>query len=182
MRVLYSLALALSLSLIGYSQTSGQAKSVPAADRTFLREAVQANEAEITLAHLAEQKTSTLVVKQFAQRMVTDHTKLKDDTTGLASRLGVSLPTGMNAEDKAQHKALSAKSGNAFDKAYIEDMLKDHRHDISAFQKEANSGGNADVKALAQQALPTLQEHLHLAEDAAKQLRIPTTPSGEEMR
>jgi putative membrane protein len=47
----------------------------------------------------------------------------------------------------------------------MEDMVKDHKDDISEFQKEANHGGDPDLKAFAQKTLPTLQEHLRLAQE-----------------
>lgn len=59
-----------------------------------------------------------------------------------------------------------------FDKSYISSMVKDHEDDIAAFQKEANNGGDADVKALASKALPTLQEHLRMAQDIARELGV----------
>jgi putative membrane protein len=47
----------------------------------------------------------------------------------------------------------------------MQDMVKDHREDIAEFQKEANSGDDSDVKAFAAKTLPTLQEHLKLAQE-----------------
>ncbi len=56
-----------------------------------------------------------------------------------------------------------------FDKSYISSTVKDHEDDIAAFQKEANNGGDADVKALASKALPTLQGHLRMAQNIARE-------------
>ncbi len=52
---------------------------------------------------------------------------------------------------------LSALSGAAFDRAYMDDMVKDHQEDVAEFQREANGGSDADVKAFAAKTLPTLQ-------------------------
>ena len=47
-------------------------------------------------------------------------------------------------------------------------MVSDHKKDVSEFQKEATSGKDKDVKAFASTALPTLQEHLRLAQNLNK--------------
>jgi putative membrane protein len=59
---------------------------------------------------------------------------------------------------------LSKLHGAAFDKAYMRDMVADHKKDIADFQKEANSGQDPDVKNWASTTLPTLQQHLQLAQ------------------
>ncbi|MDQ2900502.1 MAG: DUF4142 domain-containing protein, partial [Acidobacteriota bacterium] len=49
-------------------------------------------------------------------------------------------------------------------RAYARDMVRDHKKDVAEFQKEANNGKNDDIKNFASQTLPTLQEHLKMAE------------------
>lgn len=58
-------------------------------------------------------------------------------------------------------------SGDAFDKAYMADMVKDHKKDIADFQKESSNGQDSDVKQFASQTLPTLQDHLKQAQTVA---------------
>jgi putative membrane protein len=58
-------------------------------------------------------------------------------------------------------------SGDSFDKAYMNAMVSDHQEDISEFQKEADRGRDPDFKSFAGKTLPTLQEHLRMAKDAA---------------
>jgi putative membrane protein len=76
------------------------------------------------------------------------------------------LPTSIDAKDQGLKDKLSGLSGADFDRTYMQSMVKDHQKDISEFQKEANSGSNADLKGFAAQTLPTLQEHLRMARDA----------------
>ena len=42
-------------------------------------------------------------------------------------------------------------------------MLKDHQADVSAFEKEAESGQNPELKNFASTTLPTLKEHMGMA-------------------
>ena len=100
--------------------------------------------------------------------MVDDHSKANDELKDLASKKNVTLPTDVDAKDKATMDRLSALNGAAFDKAYMRHMVSDHKKDISEFQKEASSGSDTDVKSWASKTLPTLQHHLQMAEDAAK--------------
>ena len=57
-------------------------------------------------------------------------------------------------------------SGAEFDRAYMDHMVKDHKKDIAEFRKQASSGKDPEIKAFAAKSLPTLQEHLKMAEAA----------------
>lgn len=127
---------------------------------------------------LAQEKGNIATVKRFADRMVADHTRLDDQMKSLAATKNIDLPTSVSIKDEASYKMLEVRGADSFDKAYIQDMIKDHRDDIAAFRKEADSGSDPDIKAWASQALPILREHLRLAENAAKELGISTSTSG----
>src|SRR6185437_7571900 len=168
-----------SLSL--YAQTAQQNRTSgrQTSDHMFLQKAAQANMAEIQMGQLAQQNGSNASVKQYGERMVTDHSKLNDEAKELAEKKGITLPTTVTQKDQATYQDLSSKTGNDFDKAYITEMIKDHQTDIAEFQKEARSAMDPDIKSLASKALPTLREHLQLARNAAKQLGISTSPTGD---
>lgn len=143
--------------------TSSMAK-VSAHDRTFMKEAAQGGMAEVNLGQLAAQNASDPDVKAFGQRMVTDHSKANDQLKQVATGMNVTLPTDVKASDKAEANRLSKLTGAAFDRAYVREMVKDHKKDVAEFQKEAKSG-HGDVQSFASTTLPTLQEHLKMAED-----------------
>jgi len=123
--------------------------------------------AEVELGQLASQKAQSDQVKQFAQRMVQDHGKANDELKTLAQQKNITLPTDLDAKHKSTRDRLSKLSGAQFDRAYMQDMLADHRKDVSDFRKESQSGKDPDVKAWAAKTLPTLEEHLKLAESAS---------------
>jgi putative membrane protein len=141
-----------------------QSNSLSSTDRTFMEKAGEGGIAEVQLGQLAEQKASSQAVKDFGQRMVTDHSQASDKLKGVASSKGVTLPAGMDAKDKALYDRLSGLSGSAFDRAYMRAMVKDHKMDIAEFQRESNAGRDSDVKSFASSTLPTLQSHLSQAE------------------
>jgi putative membrane protein len=181
MRYLLILTVTIATCFATEAQTSTQTRAGTAAnhnDQPFLREAVQGNLAEIQLGQLAQKNGSSPAVKQFGERMVTDHTNLLEQARSVASAKGITVPARPSAKQQATYRSLEAKTGSAFDKAYITDMINDHTHDIAAFQQEANSASDPDMRSLASKAIPIMQEHLRLAENAARQLGIPATPSG----
>jgi putative membrane protein len=154
-----------------YAQTAaktGTQAMKTTADSHFVMEAAQGGMAEVELGELASQKASSSDVKQFAQRMVSDHGKANDELKTLAQSKNITLPTTPNAEAKATKDRLSKLDGAAFDRAYMQHMLTDHRKDVAAFRTESKSGKDADVKSWAAKTLPTLEEHLKLAQDANK--------------
>lgn len=138
--------------------------AVPAADQQFMMKAAQGGMAEVQLGNLAKDHASSQAVKDFGQHMVDDHTKANDELKDLASRKNVTLPSAVDAKDQATMDRLSKLNGAAFDRAYMKDMVMDHKKDVAEFQKEANSGRDSDVKSWASKTLPTLQQHLQMAQ------------------
>jgi putative membrane protein len=140
----------------------GTAK-LSAADAKFVHEAAAGGMAEVSLGKLAAGKATNPDVKQFAQRMVDDHSKANDELKALASQKGVTLPVDVDPAAKAIEGRLSKLSGETFDKAYMQDMVKDHDKDVAAFKHASTTAADADLKAWAAKTLPTLQEHQTLA-------------------
>jgi putative membrane protein len=143
------------------------AKSAPAtmhADQTFVTKAAQGGMAEVELGKLAADRASSPEVKSFAQKMVDDHGKANDELKAIATEKSIAIPASLDSKDKATYNQLSKLHGAAFDRAYMQDVLKDHRQDIADFQYEARSGADSDVRGFASKTLPTLQDHLKMAE------------------
>ncbi|HUA63964.1 MAG TPA: DUF4142 domain-containing protein [Verrucomicrobiae bacterium] len=160
-------ALAAPLLLAGVIVAQqNSANRMETADSTFVNKAAQGGMAEVELGRLATQKASDQKVKDFGQRMVDDHTKANDELKAIAGRKGISLPTALDSKDQSTKDHLSSLSGAAFDRAYMKDMVSDHKTDIAEFQREADKGGDPDFKTFAGKTLPTLQEHLRLAQAA----------------
>ena len=149
---------------------AGDQSSSGGSDKKFVKEAMQGSMAEIQLGQLAQQKASSPDVKQFGQQMVTDHQKLSDQMSPIASQMGITPPTDLDMKHKAIQKKLQGMSGEEFDKAYMRAMVKDHQKDLSEFQKEASSGKNPQVKDAAQQGAQVIQQHLQLAQDVSQKV------------
>ena len=96
--------------------------------------------------------------------MIDDHSEAGDDLKSVASKHNITIPGAMDAKDEALYDRLSKLSGKAFDRAYVSAMVRDHRHDVAEFDKEASHGRNPDVKDFAARTLSVLKEHLKMVE------------------
>jgi len=137
------------------------------ADRKFVKDAAHGGMAEVELGQLAAEKASSDDVKKFGQRMVDDHSKANDDLKQLATKKGVHVPQQLSAKDKATKARLSKLSGEQFDKAYMANMVRDHKKDVAEFRRETESAKDPDVKNFAASTLPTLEDHLKQAQSLA---------------
>jgi putative membrane protein len=129
-------------------------------DARFAVAAAAGGLAEVELGRLAQQNASDARVKDFGAMMVNDHSRADDELKVLAKSKGISLPATLdNGEQKIKDK-LAAKSGPAFDKAYVSDMIDDHKQDIREFEDAAKTLKDPELKAFAVRTLPVLKKHL----------------------
>ena len=141
--------------------------AVGSAERKFMTEAAMGGLVEVEGGQLAATKATMPQVKAFGQRMVQDHGKANEELKRIASAKGVQLPAQLDRKHRGDLDRLAKLSGADFDREYMQHMVKDHKHNIAEFQKAANDLKDADTKQFASSMLPTLEEHLHLAEQAA---------------
>ena len=143
---------------------AGGNTAVPQEDREFMEKAAMGGMTEVELGGIARRQAASESVKNFGNRMVEDHSKANDELKQIAQSKGVQLPSTLDAKHRQDVEKFSKMQGAAFDRAYMKHMVEDHKKDIDLFQKEATSGKDDQVKAFAAKTLPTLQEHLKLAE------------------
>jgi putative membrane protein len=158
-------------------------------DRQFVQKATMSNQMEVALGNLAEDKAQRDDVKQFGERLARDHEAANrelqasigggDATTAQQPGGGVSnqpdrtLQPGREAQggDMAQmhqemqqtQQKLESASGAAFDRAYLEEMIKHHQQDIQEFER-AQQSDNPQIRAFAERTLPVLRQHLEQAQ------------------
>jgi putative membrane protein len=118
------------------------------------------------------EKATDPKIKEFAKRMIEDHTKANEELKALASSKGVEVPDDPSLMQKGKTKLmLSTADGADFDRRYAESMgVTAHEDTIELFEKAAKSAQDPEIKAFAQKTLPKLQEHLKMAQEMVKEL------------
>jgi putative membrane protein len=125
---------------------------------------------EIRLGTIAQKKASNPAVKQFGERMVTDHTRLLNEWRALLSTTGYPFQPGLTNAQEQEFKRLDKESGAAFDRDYMTSMIQDHQNAVAKFQDLRVSASSEQVRALVATGLPVIQEHLSLAAQVGNQV------------
>jgi putative membrane protein len=143
-----------------------QSQKLSASDQQFVQDASTAGATEIAASKLALKNSSDKQVKDFAQRMITDHTRLARNLDVIAKRHGITASPGA---ESSVIGSLQNLKGADFDKAYIEQVaVGGHQKAVELFRTESESGNDAALKAAARKALPIISHHLAMAQQLAK--------------
>lgn len=155
------------------AEAQAPAAAAPAAggvtDPQIAHIVVTANQVDITAGELAQARSTNPQVKEFAQRMVTDHGGVNKAATELATRLGVTPepnPTSQQLQQGGEQNvaSLQGKSGAEFDRAYVANEVAYHQVVLDALDKTLIPGAqNAELKALLEQSRPAFVAHLEHA-------------------
>ena len=160
------------------TDTPQAASTLSSTDRDFMTKAAVGGMAEIQLGELAQKNGASDAVRQFGARMAQEHGKAGEEIKQLAGAKGVQLPTGLDRKHTKDMQRLQKLSGAEFDREYMKHMVDDHKKDVSEFQKQATSGRDEQIKSYAAKTLPTLQDHLKMAQTVSDQVSAATTGKG----
>lgn len=134
---------------------------------------VAANQVDIDAGKLAESKASSNEVKDFAKRMVTDHTGVNKSAQDLVKKLKMkpeenSDSKGLKSGGDENLKRLKGLKGADFDRAYIDQEVTFHQTVLDTIDKSLiPNAKNEELKALLTKVRPNIADHL----DHAKQLQ-----------
>ncbi|MEX1238574.1 MAG: DUF4142 domain-containing protein [Cyclobacteriaceae bacterium] len=133
-------------------------------DAEFAVEAADGSMLEVELGTMALTRATSPEVKQFAQKIVDEHTRSNNELKALAQKKNITLPTTMGDDHMRKYENLQEKTGPDFDKEYMDLMVKDHKEDIREFEEQAEDGSDLEIREWASSKLPTLRNHLEEAE------------------
>jgi len=161
---------AIALPAMGQGmKSSAMSGSSAGSDATFVKKAAISDMYEIQASQLAQTKAVSAEVKNFASKMVTDHSKTSDQLKSILSgKSSPKAPTAIDAKHKALLSKLKSVSGADFDSAYAQQQLEAHQQAVTLFTGESQGGNDADLKTFASQTLPALQQHLSMAQTLQK--------------
>ena len=167
-RLIATAAVALLAAGPAIAQGGKESPSASSGDAKFIEHVARDGQAEVDLGRLGEQKAQATEVKALARRLVADHTKSNQQLMKIAQQDGVQ-PAGQPSKSESNQRAkLEKLNGQAFDRAFVKEIVQDHQKDIKYFQKEQNSLKDPQLKSFAQQTLPVLQQHLQMAQETAQ--------------
>jgi putative membrane protein len=153
------------------AESTGVNSALGVAPKTedFIMEASASDVFEIESSKLALQKGND-ATKAFAQQMVTEHEKSTAELKALITSGKVQgNPVATLTEDfKEDVDELARLDGDDFSEEYIDDQVEAHEDAVDLFQRYAEEGENADLKAWAAKTLPALQHHYQMAQDLDK--------------
>jgi len=138
---------------------------------------VAANQVDIDAGKLAESKSASKEVKDFAQRMVTDHTGVNKSATELVTKLKVKpeenpTSTSLKKGGEDTRKRLQGLKGAEFDKAYIDNEVTYHQTVLDAVDKTLiPNAKNEELKALLVKVRPAFVAHLEHAKQIQSSLK-----------
>jgi putative membrane protein len=140
-------------------------------DADFVAEAVAANLAEIQMTKLAAQRSSNAEVKRLAKTLEADHTKVLAELKALAQQKAITIPVEPMDEAKRKMDNLREEDAKDFDKKWLEAMEDAHDKSINKFERRADKGEDADIKAFASKTVPHLKMHKEQIDQAQDHLK-----------
>ncbi len=146
----------------GNASMSATATAAGSADADFYRQALGSGTSEVALSEHALRTSSSAEVKRIAEMLIADHRELNDKLRATSGMGQVPPPP---AEAKAGED-IKAKTGAAFDTAYLQKMSEGHKKSIALYTSTSTGAGDAETRRLASAALPKLREHAGHVEKA----------------
>jgi putative membrane protein len=108
--------------------------------------------------------------------MVTDYSKANEEIEAAAKAAGFPSPVLLR-KDQQIFDRFQGKGRSSFDKAYMAEMVKQHRQEVRLFQGESAGGRVQSLKQLAARMLPEMEQHLSLATQTAGSVGVDVTAS-----
>lgn len=157
------------LGFFALAATVAWAQAAGPTDPQIAAIVVTANQVDIDAGTLAKSKSHSKEVREFAQRMITDHGGVNKSATELVQKLHVtpeSNPTSQSLQKGGDDNlaALKKLRGTAFDRAYIDHEVAYHQAVLNAVDTTLiPSAQNAELKALLIKVRPAFVAHLEHA-------------------
>ncbi len=151
------------------------------ADSAFILDVATDNIAEVRLGRLAADKAANASVKEFGQRMVTEHTTMQKQLLDIASKQGIRVYDELSRSGRADAELVKQEvdrleelRGAEFDRNYMTLMIQNHESAVSKFQSQGRFAQSAEVRNLVTASLPALQQHLSQARQIGAQVGADT--------
>jgi putative membrane protein len=154
-------------------------------DTKFLHQAAAGNLMEERLGKLIGEKAQNPQLKEFGQKLTSDHAKAQEQLTQIAQQKGVTLPTELSKRESRMIEHFSSQTGADFDRTVLRHLVRDHETDIREYERASTKVEDTELKQYASTTLPILQEHLKTAQTLDSEIRTAgglKEPAGAQQR
>jgi putative membrane protein len=137
-----------------------------------------ANQMEIEMGKLAQEKGQSKDVKNYGKTLVTDHTASDKKVMALAKQEKIDLTAAMPPMKDDNMAMLKTAVGADFDKAFARAMLDDHTKDVNEAKAARDATTDPKLKSLLTSTIPVLEKHRETAQKLVDSLGKPAAPAG----
>jgi putative membrane protein len=143
--------------------------SNPRSGIEFLMRSAQGNVGVIRLGELAQKRGQSEGLRSFGEQLVADYGEANKRLAEIGGNLKFGLPREPGPRYQAQYARVSAFSGPAFDRQFLNSILQSQTRTIVDYERA--TGRKGDAADYAKDMLPVLQKHLRSAERLMRTLR-----------
>lgn len=144
-------------------------------DARFVQTQVENNMAEDQAAQLALQRSRNQNVRNFAEKMISDHTYMQGTLNQITQmHPQLPLPQTLTEQNREMLAQLAGLNGPAFDRAYMNSMAQANSTMIGELNSQLTQGFDQHISAWVQNTRPILLQHA----DAAQQVLASLPPMG----
>jgi putative membrane protein len=175
--LMFAFAALMAATAIAGAQTAdaaGAASASPsqlsAVDYNFVAQANLGAPFQVDSGRLAEKKSTTAAIRNYAHLMVVSHIPVVDALNAILQRNNMTAPPNplLRGAYNEMIAALQAERGAAFDRDYVDGQVEYQKGNVALFQYEIQNGADPELKEFAQQTLPKIEDHLRRALALAK--------------
>lgn len=141
-------------------------------DGALMSDLAHANIDEIESAKLALARSKNAQVREFAQKMLDEHSAAQAQLETLAKANGVKLPAKTYLMQKSTAAMLKVMRGKAFDKEYIKHGgVNAHKNTLVLLQRVSLEAVDPELKSLGANMRPVVEQHLKMAQQLQASLK-----------
>jgi len=150
--------------------TPNSGNLIEGSDKDFIMQAEKDNLQERILGRLAQDKSQNEAIKNYGEMLAQDHSAALRKLVDLMEKYGIAQPKGLPEERKEALQELNGASGAAFDRKFIDLMIRGHEKAVADFQNRSTTVKNSDLRTYIEDQIAVLTKHLNEAKEIRSRL------------
>ncbi len=165
--LVYALLSAAASGGIASAQTAAPMEApamLNAVDFNFVGQANLGAPFQVDSGRLAETKSTSAAVRNYAHLMVTSHIPVVNALNAILQHKNITPSnTLLHGAYDAMLSTLKADHRTGFDRDYVNGQVEYQKGNAALFQQEIQNGSDPDLREFARQTLPKIEDHLQRA-------------------